>query len=191
MFLHTRAMLVQAESRMRSGKTSRLMTPYCGVRGTLTRLRPACASVQRAQNPASLSGYNPSFLRAYLVSLPTNERNFKASSNKFEKNSTKVSYKDSVVVLLTTTTTSPERTRKGSNGCLRERQLRNAGRTAAARSRRRRVRAGVRERWSRDASRTAASRGRRRGLRARVRHLDGPDDKCRQSRNAGAARRRL
>ena len=66
------------------------MTPYCGDRGTCRGLRPACASVQRAQNPASLSGYSPRFVRAYLVSLPNSGLISKANGNKFDANSYKV-----------------------------------------------------------------------------------------------------
>ena len=64
LFLRTWVMLVQAESRMRSAKASRLLTPYCRDRGTEVQA-PACASVQRAQNPATFSGYSPRFVRAY------------------------------------------------------------------------------------------------------------------------------
>ena len=68
----------------------REVTPYRRDRGTLPRLRPACASVQRAQNPASLSGYSRHFVRAYLLSLPNSGPIFKPNSNKFDANSYKV-----------------------------------------------------------------------------------------------------
>ena len=53
-------------------------------------LRPACASVQRAKNPATLSGYSPRFVRGYLASLPNSGPIFKPNGNKFEIHSYKV-----------------------------------------------------------------------------------------------------